>query len=140
MTIIIYTDGACEGNPGPGGWGWHAPNLGIKGSGGEKETTNNRMEMNAVLAAIREVEGDLEIRSDSKYIVDCINKGWWNKWVSQGWLTAKKEPVKNQDLWEDILEIAIPRKVKFVWVKGHSGDPGNEEADRLAVEAVAHYR
>lgn len=138
--IIVYTDGACEGNPGPGGWGWYAPEIDARGSGGDSATTNNRMELAAVLAAMNELEGELEIYSDSKYIVDCFQKEWWKKWVSKGWLNAKKEPVKNQDLWEPILQQAIEREVKFVWVKGHSGDLGNEEADRLAVEAVALYR
>ncbi len=150
---IVYTDGACIRNPGPGGWGWYVPGENLRGSGGEADTTNNRMEIMAVIEALKSLEGELEIKSDSKYVVDCINQGWWKKWVKNGWKNSSKEPVKNQDLWEEILSLLSDREgsrwwldtdiqfkvVQLEWVKGHAAEPGNEEADRLAVEAANRF-
>ncbi len=150
MTItVVYTDGACLGNPGPGGWGWYVPATGESDSGAERNTTNNRMELVAVMEALTclaqaGAEDELHIYSDSKYIVDCFNQGWWEKWESNGWKTANKQPVKNQDLWDELIDLVYPDsdgdRVKFFWVKGHSGDPGNEEADRLAMEAAQNLK
>ena len=131
---IIYTDGACSGNPGPGGWAWVVPH-GPYGSGGEDYTTNQRMELMAVLAAVRSLEGPLEIVSDSTYVVNCFRDRWWEGWLRRGWVNSQKKPVANRDLWEPLIELCQERDVSFRWVKGHSGDPWNEEADRLAVEA-----
>lgn len=153
---IIYTDGACRGNPGPGGWAWVVPETGEYASGGEPDTTNNRMEMTAVIKALKAFADskELVICSDSKYIVDCINKAWWKNWIKRGWKTADKKPVKNQDLWEEMLGLISARtdmpqsetgkgeakkEVRFEWVKGHSEDEGNKEADRLAVEAAKAF-
>ena len=131
---IAYTDGACSGNPGPGGWAWVVPH-GPHGSGGEDHTTNQRMELMAVLDAIRSLEGPLEIVSDSTYVVNCFRDRWWEGWLRRGWINSQKKPVANRDLWEPLIELYQERDISFRWVKGHSGDRWNEEADRLAVEA-----
>ena len=131
---IVYTDGACSGNPGPGGWAWVVPH-GPYGSGGEDHSTNQRMELMAVLDAIRTLEGPLEIVSDSTYVVNCFRDRWWEGWLRRGWVNSQKKPVANRDLWEPLIELYQERDVSFRWVKGHSGDRWNEEADRLAVEA-----
>ncbi|MDX2381419.1 MAG: ribonuclease H [Acidimicrobiia bacterium] len=144
--IEIYTDGACSGNPGPGGWGWAvAPDGHRSGSGGEPDTTNQRMEIYAVLDALRthaSLADDhgapmpIEIVSDSTYVVNCFRDGWWRKWERNGWRNAKKQPVANDDLWRPLIELVQRGDVRFRWVKGHSGDPMNDLVDRLAVEAV----
>ena len=133
--IIVYTDGACKGNPGKGGWAWVVPGENY-GNGGELETTNNRMELTAVLEAIDNLDGPLLIKTDSRYISDCFNKRWWVGWERNNWVTRSKTPVKNQDLWRPLIEAYKQGKVRFEWVKGHSGEPGNEEADLLANQAV----
>ena len=140
MTIKIYTDGACSGNPGPGGWGailrWNGHEKEL--SGGEKETTNNRMEMMAVIKALEALKNNktpVEIHTDSKYVMDGITK-WIAGWRARGWKTADKKPVKNQDLWERIDSLVSGHKVTFFWVKGHAGHPKNERADQLAVAAI----
>lgn len=140
MTIKIYTDGACSGNPGPGGWGailrWNGHEKEL--SGGEKETTNNRMEMMAVIKALEALKNNktpVEIHTDSKYVMDGITK-WIAGWRARGWKTADKKPVKNQDLWERIDSLVSGHKVTFFWVKGHAGHPENERADQLAVAAI----
>lgn len=134
-TIEIYTDGACRGNPGPGGWGV----LMIKGQhrktmhGGEHETTNNRMEMTAAIEALNALNSAsaVTLNIDSKYVMDGINE-WMPNWKKRGWKTANKKPVKNQDLWQ-ALDAAVQRHdIKWVWVKGHNGNAGNEAADDLA--------
>ncbi|MCH7981393.1 MAG: ribonuclease HI [Proteobacteria bacterium] len=134
-TIEIYTDGACRGNPGPGGWGV----LMIKGQhrktmhGGEHETTNNRMEMTAAIEALNALNSAsaVTLNIDSKYVMDGINE-WLPNWKKRGWKTANKKPVKNQDLWQ-ALDAAVQRHdIKWVWVKGHNGNAGNEAADDLA--------
>jgi ribonuclease HI len=133
--IIIYTDGACSGNPGPGGWGAlmlsgnHRKEL----SGGESETTNNRMEMMAVICAAEALKkaSSIDIYTDSKYVLKGMTE-WVEAWKKRGWRTASKKPVKNVDLWQR-LEHALDRhEVNWNWVKGHSGVPGNERADELA--------
>ncbi len=131
---IAYTDGACSGNPGPGGWAWVVPH-GPHGSGGGDHSTNQRMELMAVLDAIRSLEGPLEIVSDSTYVVNCFRDRWWEGWLRRGWINSQKKPVANRDLWEPLIELYQERDISFRWVKGHSGDRWNEEADRLAVEA-----
>ena len=137
-TRTIYTDGACSGNPGPGGWAWaEAPEGTPCGSGGEAHTTNQRMEIMAVLEALRATEGALTIVSDSTYVVNCFRDKWWVRWQSNGWRNAKKEPVANADLWKPLIELVQQRQPEFRWVKGHSGNPMNDLVDRLAVAAAA---
>jgi len=132
----VYTDGACLGNPGPGGWAWAVPG-GPSDSGGESETTNQRMELRAVLEALRALDGPLQVVSDSTYVVHCFHQNWWRAWQARGWTNAKKEPVANQDLWRPIIEEVVARgNVAFKWVKGHAGDPMNELVDRLANAAA----
>lgn len=134
-TVEIYTDGACRGNPGPGGWGvvleWgdHRRTL----HGGEAETTNNRMELTAAIEALNALKRpcDVLLHTDSKYVMDGI-RSWLPNWKKRGWKTASKKPVKNQDLWQALDEAQARHDVTWKWVKGHSGNDGNEEADRLA--------
>jgi ribonuclease HI len=134
---LIYTDGACSGNPGPGGWAWAiAPDGAVHGSGGEAHTTNQRMEMKAVLEALRSNDGELTIVSDSTYVVNCFRDRWWVRWQANGWRNAKKEPVANTDLWKPLIELYQVRQPTFRWVKGHSGDVMNDLVDRLAVAAA----
>ncbi len=131
----VYTDGACSGNPGPGGWAW-ATRDGRQGSGGEPHTTNQRMEITAALEAVRTLSGPLVVVSDSTYVVNCFRDGWWRGWLARGWTTSAKKPVANRDLWEPLVTAVRERgDVQFRWVKGHSGDPMNDLVDRLAVEA-----
>ncbi len=136
--IEVFTDGACQGNPGPGGWAWAiAPEGVVCGSGGAAHTTNQRMEMTAVLEALRTVEADdITIVSDSTYVVHCFRDRWYVKWQSNGWKNSKKEPVANADIWRPLIELVLVRKPAFRWVKGHSGNPMNELVDRLAVAAA----
>jgi ribonuclease HI len=140
--VVVYTDGACSGNPGPGGWGWAvAPSGEPWGSGGELLTTNQRMELMAALEALRSLgvgseAGAVTVVSDSTYVVNCFRDGWWKKWQRNGWKNSKKEPVANVDIWEPLVEIVQSGDVTFQWVKGHSGDVMNDLVDRLAVEAV----
>ncbi len=137
--IHIYTDGACRGNPGPGGWGA----LLVAGErrkilyGGETGTTNNRMELTAVIEALNALNGRRAVRlyTDSRYVMDGIRQ-WLPNWKKRGWKTAARKPVKNQDLWQ-ALDAAVGRHdVEWHWVRGHSGNPGNEEADRLANRGI----
>ncbi|MGH9279718.1 MAG: SLOG family protein [Acidimicrobiales bacterium] len=133
----VYTDGACLGNPGPGGWAWAVPGGGFA-SGAEAQTTNQRMELTAALEAVRAIDGPLEVMSDSTYVVNCFRDRWWEGWVRNGWRNKAKQPVANRDLWEPLVEAvqADPRRVQFRWVKGHSDDAYNDLVDRLAVEAA----
>lgn len=134
---VIYTDGACSGNPGPGGWAWAvAPDGERHGAGGERRTTNQRMEVRAVLEALRANAGQLTIVSDSTYVVNCFRDGWWVRWQKNGWRNAKKEAVANTDLWKPLIELYQDRLPEFRWVKGHSGDRMNDLVDRLAVVAA----
>jgi len=139
MTITIYTDGACSGNPGPGGWGallkWNGHEKEL--SGGETETTNNRMEMMAVIKALEALKkaSSVDLYTDSKYVQQGINE-WLAGWKAKGWKTAAKKPVKNQDLWQRIDSLIEVHDVTFHWVKGHAGDENNERVDKLAVAAI----
>ena len=138
MTIEVFTDGACAGNPGPGGWAWAvAPHGEPCGSGGAAHTTNQRMELQAVLEALRSFDEPLTIVSDSTYVVHCFRDRWWVKWKANGWKNSKKEPVANTDLWMPLVELVQERQPVFRWVKGHSGNPMNDLVDRLAVAASA---
>jgi ribonuclease HI len=133
--LEVWTDGACSGNPGPGGWAW-ATKDGRQGSGGDPSTTNQRMEIRAALEAVTALDGPLVVVSDSTYVVNCFRDGWWRGWLSRGWVNSAKKPVANRDLWEPLITAVRDRgDVTFRWVKGHSGDPMNDLVDRLAVEA-----
>tara|TARA_R110002072_G_scaffold45711_1_gene127238 strand:+ start:149 stop:592 length:444 start_codon:yes stop_codon:yes gene_type:complete len=137
--IEIYTDGACSGNPGPGGWGVvlrageHEKEL----SGGEDETTNNRMELLAAIAALEELKqpSPVDLFTDSTYVRDGIMK-WIHNWKRNGWKTAAKKPVKNVDLWKRLEQAMAPHDIEWHWVKGHNGHPDNERADELARSAI----
>ncbi|MFN0091941.1 MAG: ribonuclease H [Acidimicrobiales bacterium] len=140
---VVYTDGACRGNPGPGGWAWVQPD-GPFASGAEAASTNQRMEIAAALEAVRALQGPLEVRSDSTYVVNCFRDRWWAGWLAKGWVNSQRKPVANQDLWAPLIELyqalGGADAIRFVWVKGHAGDPWNEVADRLAVEAADTQR
>ncbi len=135
--VEIYTDGACSGNPGPGGWGavlvyaGHEKEL----SGGERETTNNRMELTAVIEALSALREPCEVTltSDSKYVIDALVLGWAEGWSARGWRKADKSPALNADLWARLLDLVRIHRMTYVWVKGHAGHPYNERCDRLAV-------
>ena len=137
--VIIYTDGACRGNPGPGGWGA----LMIFGNhekerfGGEKETTNNRMELTATIEALKALTRNCEVNlyTDSTYVKNGVQQ-WMEKWKINNWKTANRKPVKNRDLWERLDELTTRHKISWHWVKGHSGDIGNERADELANRGI----
>lgn len=136
LVTLVYTDGACSGNPGPGGWAWAIPG-GVYRSGAASLTTNQRMEIHAVLDAVTTLPGRLEIVSDSTYVVNCFRDRWWRGWLSRGWLNSQKKPVANRDLWEPLIDEyrSNPERLTFRWVKGHGGDPYNDFVDRLAVDA-----
>jgi ribonuclease HI len=138
--IVVYTDGACSGNPGPGGWAWAiAPDGQRSGSGGETSTTNQRMELMAVLEAVRSLADEvveIHVVSDSTYVVNCFRDGWWVRWRRNGWRNSQRQPVANVDLWEPLVDLVERHAVTFEWVKGHSGDPMNDRVDALAVAAV----
>ena len=138
--VQIYTDGACRGNPGPGGWGAVLRYRGSERevSGGEASTTNNRMELSAVIGALKLLKEPCEVTlcSDSKYVCDAITKGWAKSWQRNGWKKADKKPALNSDLWEELLRLLEMHRMTVVWVKGHAGHPENERCDRLAVAAA----
>jgi ribonuclease HI len=139
MSIDLFTDGACSGNPGPGGWGallrWNGHEKEL--SGGEAETTNNRMELMAVIKGLEALKkpSRVTVYSDSKYVIECVQK-WLPGWKAKGWKTADKKPVKNRDLWEALDSAMSPHIVVFQWVKGHAGHAENERVDKLAVAAI----
>ncbi len=139
--MIVYTDGACLGNPGPGGWAWAVPG-GAWRSGSAPATTNQRMEITAALEAVTALDGDVEVVSDSTYVVNCFRDGWWRGWLARGWTNSQKKPVANRDLWEPLVEEYRARRgrLRFRWVKGHGADPLNDLVDRLAVEAATLQR
>ena len=134
--VQIYTDGACRGNPGRGGWGAILVYRGIERelSGGEAMTTNNRMELTAAIEALRALREPCRVTltSDSKYLVDAVTLGWARGWQARGWRRADKSPALNPDLWEELLSLLDRHEVELVWVKGHDGHPYNERCDRLA--------
>lgn len=134
--VDLYTDGACRGNPGPGGWGAILVYRKVEKelSGGEPSTTNNRMELLAAiegLSALRE-PCEVTLTSDSKYLVDALTQGWAKSWREKGWKKADKSPALNPDLWERLLELEAKHQITYVWVKGHDGHPYNERCDKLA--------
>lgn len=142
-TVIIYTDGACSGNPGPGGWGVLLRYNGDERelSGGASDTTNNRMEMTAVIEALKALKRPchVKIHSDSALIINAFTQGWIENWQKKGWRKADKKPVENRDLWEEMLQAAEPHHIEWIKVKGHSGIEDNERVDQLAVEAAREY-
>ena len=142
--VEIFTDGACSGNPGPGGWGAilrygsHEKEI----SGGEKNTTNNRMELTALIEALKSLKETCKITvySDSKYVCDAISQGWAVKWKKQNWIKSDKKPALNADLWSRLLELLEMHEVKLIWIKGHAGHSENERCDRLAVSEIEKIR
>ncbi|MBR1456684.1 MAG: ribonuclease HI [Oscillospiraceae bacterium] len=136
-TVSIYTDGACSGNPGPGGWGAILRYRGTEKelSGGEAMTTNNRMELTGVIAALQALREPcvVELYSDSKYVIDALEKGWARGWRSRNWVKADKKPALNPDLWETLLELTEKHELHYHWVKGHADNEYNNRCDRLAV-------
>lgn len=141
--IEIYTDGACSGNPGPGGWGAVLVYNGKEKelSGSEKNTTNNRMELTAVIMALNALNQPCEVKltTDSKYVCDAVNKGWVYSWRKNGWRKSDKKPALNVDLWEELLSLLEKHEVEFIWVKGHNGHKYNEICDALAVKEYQKY-
>jgi ribonuclease HI len=141
--VEIATDGACKGNPGPGGWGAlirfgaHEKEL----SGAENPSTNNRMELMAAISALKALNRPCRVKlsTDSRYVIDGLTK-WIHGWRKNGWKTADKKPVKNADLWQELVAAAAPHRVEWIWVKGHAGHPDNERADRLASDAAIGVR
>jgi len=142
--VIIYTDGACSGNPGPGGWaavlcyGQTEKEL----SGGEPETTNNRMELSAAIYSLEALKEpcSVKIYSDSKYVCDAVNKGWARSWKAKGWIKGDKTAAKNPDLWERLLAILNTHDVEFIWVRGHAENEYNNRCDMLAVSESKKYK
>jgi ribonuclease HI len=142
--VTIFTDGACSGNPGPGGWGavlrYRETEREI--SGGEPETTNNRMELTGVIEALRLLKEPCEVVlcSDSKYVCDAISLGWAKSWKRNGWVKSDKKPALNADLWDELLTLLERHSVRVAWVKGHAGHPENERCDRLAVAQSEKFK
>jgi ribonuclease HI len=151
--VLVYADGSCLGNPGPGGWAWAVPD-GPFASGAEPRTTNQRMEVTAALEGLRALtdpagpdpelarqaaEQGIEVVSDSSYVVNCFRQRWWDGWRRRGWRNSQGKPVANRDLWEPLLAVALDpsHRVSFRWVKGHSGDRWNDRVDALAQEAAS---
>ena len=136
----VFTDGACSGNPGPGGWAWALDETTFA-SGREDPSTNQRMEIRAALEAVRANAGPLLVVSDSTYVVNCFRDRWWEKWLLNGWLTSARKPVMNRDLWEPLVAVVADREdIAFHWVKGHSGHEMNDFVDGLAVAAALEAR
>ena len=143
-TVTIYTDGACSGNPGPGGWGAILAFQGVEKelSGGEADTTNNRMELTAVIEALRCLKEPciVELYSDSKYVIDALQKRWVFAWQRNGWRKADKKPALNVDLWEQLMPLLYRHELHYHWVKGHADNPKNNRCDQLAVAQSQRYR
>jgi ribonuclease HI len=139
--VTVYTDGACRGNPGPGGWAWAVVD-GQYASGADRQTTNQRMEIMGALEALRTLVPQLPtsilVVSDSTYVVKCFTDRWWQGWQRKGWKNSQNKPVANQDLWEPLIELAVASEpeISFRWVKGHSGDQWNDRVDELATVAA----
>lgn len=142
-TVIVFTDGACSGNPGPGGWGvllqWNGEEKEL--TGGAPDTTNNRMEMRAVIEALNALNQPchVKIHSDSALIVNAFQQGWINAWLKRGWKKANKKPVGNRDLWEEMLTAMQPHDVEWIKVRGHADNERNNRVDRLAVQASKRF-
>ena len=138
-TVEIYTDGACSGNPGPGGWGAILRYGGAERelSGGEAHTTNNRMELLGVINALEALKEPcaVELWSDSRYVIDALEKGWAEGWKKRGWVRSDKKPALNPDLWARLLDLTARHEMRYHWVRGHAGNPYNERCDALAVAA-----
>ena len=136
-TVILYTDGACSGNPGPGGWGAILEYMGHQRemSGGEASTTNNRMELTAVIRGLQALKEPciVELYSDSKYVIDGLSKGWAAGWQKKGWIKSDKKPALNPDLWEILLELTARHEMRYHWIKGHAENPKNNRCDEMAV-------
>ena len=136
-TVTLYTDGACSGNPGPGGWGAILEYRGMEKelSGGEANTTNNRMELTAVIRGLEALKEPclVELYSDSKYVIDGLSKGWAVGWQKNGWKKADKKPALNPDLWEQLLSLVEKHELRYHWVKGHADNPKNNRCDQMAV-------
>ena len=143
-TVTLYTDGACSGNPGPGGWGAilmfgpHKKEL----SGGERSTTNNRMELTAVIRGLEALHEPCEVHlwSDSKYVIDGLEKGWAKSWKARGWVKSDKKPALNPDLWDRLLQLSDKHHIHYHWVKGHALNPYNNRCDELAVSEWKKFR
>lgn len=142
-TVEIFTDGACSGNPGPGGWASILRCDGVEKelSGGEKDTTNNRMELTAVIKALEALKYPCKVKltTDSKYVCDAINQKWVYGWRDNGWRKKDKKPALNSDLWQNLLDLLEVHSVEFLWVKGHNDHPENERCDKLAVAEYGKY-
>ena len=143
-TVTIYTDGACSGNPGPGGWGaiLRYRDTEKELSGGAAETTNNRMELTAVIEALRLLREPciVELYSDSKYVIDALSKGWARGWKARGWVKSDKKPALNPDLWEQLLALTEVHQVRCHWVKGHTENENNNRCDQMAVAESKKFR
>lgn len=142
--VTIYTDGACSGNPGPGGWGAILEFRGVEKelSGGAGETTNNRMELTGVIRALQCLKEpcEVDLYSDSKYVIDGLEKGWAKSWQKRGWIKSDKKPALNPDLWEQLLQLTEIHKMTYHWVKGHAENPKNNRCDELAVAESKRFR
>lgn len=142
--VIIYTDGACSGNPGPGGWGAILSYKGVEKeiSGGEAKTTNNRMELTGAITALKMLKEPCKVTlySDSQYLINGIVNGWAEKWRANGWMRNKKEPALNPELWQELLDLCETHEVEFVWVKGHASNEYNNRCDALAVAESKKYQ
>ena len=143
-TVILYTDGACSGNPGPGGWGAILEYMGHEAelSGGEPSTTNNRMELTAVIRGLQRLKEPciVELYSDSKYVIDGLQKGWAEGWKKRGWIKSDKKPALNPDLWEILLDLTHVHQMRYHWVKGHADNPKNNRCDQLAVAETQKFK
>lgn len=142
--VEMFTDGSCSGNPGAGGWGaiLRYGSVQKEYSGGAPDTTNNQMELTAVIRALSELNQPCEViaTTDSKYVVDAVEKGWLKSWQQNGWRTSGKKTVANRELWEQLIPLLETHIVKFVWVKGHAGHPENERCDALATKETEKYK
>ena len=142
-TVTLYTDGACSGNPGPGGWGaileYNGHELAL--SGGERDTTNNRMELTAVIRGLQRLKEPciVELYSDSKYVIDALQKGWAVGWKKRGWIKSDKKPALNPDLWEQLLDLTSRHELHYHWVKGHAENEKNNRCDQMAVAESKKY-
>ena len=143
-TVTLYTDGACSGNPGPGGWGAILEYMGVEKelSGGERNTTNNRMELTAVIRGLEALKEPciVELYSDSKYVIDALQKGWARSWQKRGWVKSDKKPALNPDLWEQLLSLTERHELRYHWVKGHADNPKNNRCDQMAVAESKRFR